>query len=196
MYDPPWNFTSSQIGLMSIPPFLGTTVGSLVLGPVSDWSILYLARRNKGIYEPEMRLWAMVPFILIAPFGALLFGIGLDRGMSWPGLAMGSAICQFGTAPISIIALTYITDSYTDIVGDSLVSITFTRNVVSTIFVFALTPWIDGVGITNVFVMITVIGIAVLLLVFLFIYKGKAFRRWTAAKYYYYSERQFDSRKV
>jgi MFS family permease len=115
MYDPPWGFTSSQIGLMSVPPWIGTTIGALMIGPVTDWSILYLARRNKGIYEPEMRLWAMVPFVLFVPFGALLFGIGLDRGLPWPALAMGSAISQFGTAPISTVALTYITDSYTDV---------------------------------------------------------------------------------
>lgn len=66
----------------------------------------------------------------------------------------------------------------------------------STIFVFALTPWIDAVGITNVFVTISVIGLVVLLAVGLFIVKGKSYRRMTAGKYRYYAERQFDTRNL
>ena len=57
MLDPPWNFTAAQIGLMSLPPFIGTTIGSLMCGPLSDWLILYLARKIGGVFEPEMRLW-------------------------------------------------------------------------------------------------------------------------------------------
>lgn len=115
MPEAPYNFNASQIGLMSIPPFIGTTLGSLICGPMSDWIILYLSRKNKGIFEPEMRLWVMVPFILFVPAGAFMFGIGLDRGDSWPVLAVGYAMCQFGTGPISSIALTYITDCYTEV---------------------------------------------------------------------------------
>jgi MFS family permease len=112
---PPYNFNSAQIGLMSLPSFIGTTLGSLVIGPLSDWSILYLAHRNKGIYEPEMRLWGMAPFVPFVSAGALMFGIGLNNGLPWAVVAVGYAICNFGSAPISSIALTYITDSYTDV---------------------------------------------------------------------------------
>jgi MFS family permease len=112
---PPYNFDSAQIGLMSLPSFIGTTLGALLIGPISDRSILYLAHRNHGVYEPEMRLWAMAPFVPFVPAGALMFGIGLNNGLSWPIVAVGYAICNFGTAPISTIALTYITDSYTDV---------------------------------------------------------------------------------
>lgn len=63
MLDPPYSFDSTQIGLMSLAPFIGDTLGALVAGPVSDWLVLKLAKRNNGIYEPEMRLWVLVPFI-------------------------------------------------------------------------------------------------------------------------------------
>jgi MFS family permease len=117
---PPYNFDSAQIGLMSLPSFIGTTLGALLIGPISDRSILYLAHRNHGVYEPEMRLWAMAPFVPFVPAGALMFGIGLNNGLSWPIVAVGYAICNFGTAPISTIALTYITDSYTDVYSSPL----------------------------------------------------------------------------
>ena len=82
------------------------------------------------------------------------------------------------------------------IVGDSLVAVTFTRNLLSTIFVFVLTPWINAVGMMYVYVTIGVLGTVVLLFTFMFIYYGKRFRVWTAPRYRYYAGRQFEARKV
>ncbi len=62
-----------------------------------------------------MRLWAMAPFVPFVPLGALMFGIALNDGKPWPVIAVGYAICLFGLTPISSIALTYITDSYTEV---------------------------------------------------------------------------------
>lgn len=112
---PPYNFNSSQIGLMSLPPFIGTSLGVLITGPLSDWIILCLARRNKGIYEPEMRLWVIAGFIPLVPAGILMFGLGLSRGAAWPVLAIGYALCAFGNAPASSVSLTYITDAYGEV---------------------------------------------------------------------------------
>jgi MFS family permease len=33
---PPYNFDSAQIGLMSVAPFIGTTIGAVLTGPLSD----------------------------------------------------------------------------------------------------------------------------------------------------------------
>jgi MFS family permease len=49
---PPYNFNASQVGLMSIPALVGNTLGALVSAPFSDRIILWLARKNNGIYEP------------------------------------------------------------------------------------------------------------------------------------------------
>ena len=79
MLYPPYNFTSIGIGLINIAPFVGQMLGTLVVAPMSDAWIIRQARRNGGIYEPEMRLWLA---LLSTPFvcaGTLMFGIGLAR---------------------------------------------------------------------------------------------------------------------
>lgn len=119
MLDPPYNFSSTGIGLMNLAPFIGTTLGCLIVGPVSDWLIIRLARRKNGIYEPEMRLWAFVPFIPFQVAGAFWFGYALQGGESWVAVAMAFGICNFGSGPISSIALTYITDAYNEVSGAS-----------------------------------------------------------------------------
>lgn len=115
MLDPPYNFSSTGIGLMNLAPFIGNTLGCLICGPVSDWMILRLARRNNGIYEPEMRLWVFVPFIPFQVAGAFWFGYALQDGQSWVAVAFAFGLCNFGSAPLSSIALTYITDAYNEV---------------------------------------------------------------------------------
>lgn len=80
--------------------------------------------------------------------------------------------------------------------ADALVSVTFTRNALSTIFVFAVSPWIANVGMKNVFITINVLGTVVFLGIFGFIYYGKSMRAMTATRYRYYAERQFEARQV
>lgn len=72
---PPYNFSSSAVGLMSLPPFIGGLIGALYSGPLSDWAILKFAQRNGGIYEPEMRLWLLLPLIVLGPGSILMFGL-------------------------------------------------------------------------------------------------------------------------
>lgn len=48
----------------------------------------------------------------------------------------------------------------------------------------------------NVFITINIIGTVVLCFTFLFVYRGKQFRVYTAARYRYFAERQFEARKV
>ena len=115
MAGPPYNFDAAQIGLMSLPAWIGSTIGALICGPLSDWLIIHLARKNRGIYEPEMRLWVIVAFIPFVPAGLFMFGLGLNNGSSWAVVAVGYALTTFGTLPASSLSLTYLTDAYTEV---------------------------------------------------------------------------------
>ncbi|KAF2768726.1 MFS general substrate transporter [Teratosphaeria nubilosa] len=196
MIDPPYNFDSAQIGLMSLGPFIGTTLGSLVVGPVSDWWVIRLSKRNDGIYEPEMRFWVFLPFIPFQIAGGWWFGYALANGWSWPHVAVAYGVCNFGSAPLQSLALTYMLDAYNDIIGDALTALTFARNTMSTIFVFAIPAWIPAVGMANVFNTILPIELVILSFAAVFIWKGKLMRAKTAGIYRHYAERQFEARPI
>lgn len=112
---PPYNFGSAQIGLMGLPPFIGTSLATVICGPLSDRIAIYLAKRNGGIFEPEMRLWLCLAFTPFVPAGLFMFGIGLNNGSHWLLPAFGLGVCSFGVVPASSAALTYLTDAYTDV---------------------------------------------------------------------------------
>lgn len=66
----------------------------------------------------------------------------------------------------------------------------------STIFVFAMTPWIARVGMANVFNTIGAIGLAVLLFAFAFLWKGKLWRARNTKRYKRFAAKQFDPRPI
>ncbi|KAJ6072388.1 hypothetical protein N7467_010473 [Penicillium canescens] len=191
---PPYNFGASQIGLMGLPPFIGTTLGALICGPLSDSIALFLAKRNGGVFEPEMRLWLALAFTPLIPAGLFMFGIGLNNGSHWLLPAFGLGVSSVGAVPASSAALTYLTDSYTEIIADSVVGVTFIRNLISTIFVFALQPWCNRVGLTWFYVTFGLIVTVALSGNLLFIYYGKMFRARLAGAYNHYSQKQLGSR--
>lgn len=115
MTEAPYSFGADQIGLMSLAPFIGSTLGTLLAGPLSDWWISFSARRNGGIYEPEMRLWLIVLFAVFLPTGMICFGVGLHQGWSWPAVAVCYGLCAFGVAPAGTLSLTYMIDAYTEV---------------------------------------------------------------------------------
>ena len=88
---PPYNFGPVALGLMSIPALIGAIIGSIYGGPLSDWLILILSKRNNGVYEPEFRLYLCLLPAFLGPAGLLLYGIG------------ATAVCFFFYLPIYLL---------------------------------------------------------------------------------------------
>jgi MFS family permease len=76
--EPPYNFSPSSVGLLNLPPFIGALL-ALIISASNDWVILLLSKRNKGVFEPEMRLWLALPGVLLCPAGMLLFGLSMAK---------------------------------------------------------------------------------------------------------------------
>ena len=79
MSAPPYLFSPADIGYMSTGPFVGSILGALYGGFFGDRMILYFARRNKGYYEPEMRMYILFLPSLFICGGLIMFGAALSR---------------------------------------------------------------------------------------------------------------------
>ncbi|XP_014552229.1 hypothetical protein COCVIDRAFT_19651 [Bipolaris victoriae FI3] len=190
LLEPPYNFGPSGVGLMNLAPFTGSFLGFFAAGWLNDRSIMWLARRNGGIYEPEMRLWLGLASALILPAGVLLFGIALAHGVHWIAMAVGFGMFGFTFVLASGVALAYVTDCYQEILGDIMIGVTFVRNVFSVIILFTLTPWTKAMGIQNVAIITAVFNLVVLLLPIPLIIWGKKFRISTSKRYEAMARRQ------
>lgn len=77
--NPPYNFPPYALGLFNLGGFIGVIFAALVTIFLSDWLVIKQARRNGGIFEPEMRLWLLFPAIICVAAGSLIYGIGLSK---------------------------------------------------------------------------------------------------------------------
>ncbi|KAF2280518.1 MFS general substrate transporter [Westerdykella ornata] len=87
---PPYRLTVSQNGYF----FTGALIGGLLgvaAGPLCDFSARTLARRNRGIYEPEFRIPVCVVAVCVFALGWFLFGWAVDEGGKG-GLAPGTVV--------------------------------------------------------------------------------------------------------
>lgn len=66
---PPYLFKPIIIGYMNFAILVGAIIGLATSGPLSDWVSARATRLNGGIREPEMRLIAMIPYVVIMYIG-------------------------------------------------------------------------------------------------------------------------------
>ncbi|OQE31732.1 hypothetical protein PENSTE_c001G03975 [Penicillium steckii] len=184
---PPYNLGPETVGLLTLAPFIGTIIGSAIFPIVSDRSIIWLSKRNGGVYEPEMRLWPSIPGAFFCCAGELIFGLCLANRKPVLTLSAGLFIYTIGFAICADVALTYLLDSFHDILSDSLVAVALMRNLLSVIIMFTFTPWITGLGIRDTFIMVAVLATVSLLIPIAFLIWGKQWRRSGADKYRKYA---------
>lgn len=122
---PPYNFTSETIGLFNLAVLVGGFIGLITCGPLSDWVAARLTARNNGVREPEMRLVAMVPYIIIMIIGSVVTAVGYDHHWPWQVIVIVGYTCLgIQVAALPSIASTYAIDSYKPVTGSVFVTIT------------------------------------------------------------------------
>lgn len=122
---PPYNFSSQTIGLFNLAVLVGGLVGLFTCGPLSDWVAAYLTRKNNGVREPEMRLVAMIPYIIIMIIGSVVTAVGYDHHWPWQVIVIiGYSFLGLQVSALPSIASTYAIDSYKPVTGSVFVTIT------------------------------------------------------------------------
>ncbi|KAF5686923.1 HOL1 substrate-H+ antiporter [Fusarium circinatum] len=188
---PPYNFTAAGVGNMNLPPFIGAILGAIFGGPLVDWSIVQIAKRRGGIYEPETRLWLFLVPGLCMTIGCLMYGLTIAKGMPWIINAVGSGFIGFAIGGGGDMSLTFLQDSHEHIIGPALTGVVFVRNVIATGLVFAVTPWMEGMGVYNMYVVLGCISTAVALTCVPMVIWGRTFRVRLAGKYEYFTNKQY-----
>ncbi|QNP95575.1 YALIA101S08e04764g1_1 [Yarrowia lipolytica] len=184
----PYNMSSTAIGNVNIAPFIGMALGAVYGGYLNDKSILWLTKRNGGLYEPEMRLYSMYLGAVAVTVGVFMFGIPIAEGKHWMIPTVGFSLIMFGFGSVGSISITYMLDCYKDMVADAFVGVVVVRNAFGTIVCFSLEPWINRCGLKTVFIISGCISVIPLLLIYPMIRYGKELRRRSADRYKYFAE--------
>ncbi|KAK4940941.1 hypothetical protein LTR66_014860, partial [Elasticomyces elasticus] len=159
-----YNFTSLQIGLVYLSPFIGAILGTAVAGKLSDVVVRFMARRNNGIYEPEYRLVMTLPIVITTVAGLMGFGWSAQEHDAWIVPTVFFGIISFGCSLGSTTAITFCVDSYRQFAGEALVTLNFSKNIFhGLVFSLFFPTWLEHDGPKDVFVAIGGIQLACLL---------------------------------
>jgi MFS family permease len=111
---PPWDFTAAQVGYLSAGPFLGGLIGSAIMVFTSDPVAKWLTKKNKGIYEPEFRLYHMVGAVAGCGIGMFGYGHFIQIGGNAYVVAVFQGIMMVGVLIGTIAPVSYALDAYRD----------------------------------------------------------------------------------
>ncbi|EXJ87637.1 hypothetical protein A1O3_04598 [Capronia epimyces CBS 606.96] len=147
---PPYNFTVSQVGLISLSPFILTLIGEIISGPLNDWICLYLTKKNKGIYEPEFRLVLIIVVIVLGTVGFFGFGATIHYQTHWAGPVLTFGLANMSLAFAATCVFSYVIDSYPKLNEEAFVAIN-ARNLLTFGLTYFVNNWLASDGALQVF---------------------------------------------
>lgn len=182
-YGPPWNYTNTATALMNVPCVIGSLIGCIYGGYLSDVFVGWMARRNNGVAEAEHRLWLMFPAAIVAPVGFILFGIGTNNGWSWPLPYVALGFIGFGWGSLGDISMSYLMDCYPEMVMEGMVGVSVINNTIALAFTFGTGPWLGAQSVSGVMIIMGVLGFAFIMTAAPMMMFGKRIRRSTLGRY-------------
>lgn len=191
----PYNWSAALVGSVYAGPIIGAAFASLWAGNAADWIALQLARRNKGIREPEHRLWVLAVSGVISAAGLITWGVGAYNNVHWVGLVFGLGMLTFGCVTGGSIAVSYNVDCFKEIAGETTVSVMLIRNTIGFGISYAITPWWTSQGLQNCFITTAAISLVCSFTFLFFIVYGKRIRRWSIPAYRKYMVTQIVSQE-
>jgi len=142
---PPYNWSQTNSGLIAV----GNAAGYLLAIPfvtTSDRLAAYLTRKNNGIREAEMRLGVLIPGLLVAPAGLIVYGLTAQRNLHWFGYFAGVAMCNWGAYFYFTFTLAYAVDSYNANISEMLIAMNLGKQAISFGMGINLLEWILADG--------------------------------------------------
>jgi hypothetical protein len=199
---PPYNLSSQSIGFTNFAILIGAFIGLATNGKLSDWVSMRATRKNRGIREPEMRLPAMIPYLMISVLGNFVVAFGYQYHWDWRVktkrtqnsilssnvdfifhqaiVIIGYTAAGIQVAALPAIASTYAVDSYKPVASSIFVAITVNKNLWGYGFSKFITPWIEQSGYVRPIMMNMCLLVLWCLFGIPFYFFGKSCRKWTA----------------
>ncbi|KAH6650515.1 major facilitator superfamily domain-containing protein [Chaetomium tenue] len=161
---PPYNWSPMINGLINIPGFVGNVMGSFAGGLLVDAFCDWKTRRNKGVFEPESRLYLCALPLVVTGAGCLVFGYGVERMLPWISLFFGYGMISVALTAVPTITMAYVSDCLLPVNSDALMLVNGLKNIVAFGFLYGIVPWVEKVGYAACFGAQAGIFIAVILL--------------------------------
>ncbi|PHH88193.1 hypothetical protein CDD83_7852 [Cordyceps sp. RAO-2017] len=165
---PPYFWGEVKTGYTYVGPFVGALVGFALAGALADSSVRVLTRLNRGIYEPEFRIWLTLPLLIIGGGGLYGFGLTVEDiatgkyHYSVPILFFGLQVAGMviGTVASSL----YVVDAYRDKTIEAFTLMIIFKNIFGFILTYYAFDWLVQSGFRLVLVTVASVQVGICLL--------------------------------
>ncbi|OIW22554.1 MFS general substrate transporter [Coniochaeta ligniaria NRRL 30616] len=156
---PPYNFSTSAVGLTVLSPVVANVIGNFIPGPVADWLVTFMARKNGGVYEPEFRNILSIPALITGIIGYWGFGLAIHARLHWFVPVFFFGVAAFSGSILSLISNTYLLDCHRKYAQDAYAAVTLIKAVMTFAIAFFVNDWLAKSGPIQVFFVIGTIHI-------------------------------------
>ncbi|KAK7719448.1 hypothetical protein SLS63_010086 [Diaporthe eres] len=163
---------SLAIGLST---FIGTLIGEISAGPVSDRLVYLHAKAHNGDINPESRLYATIPGAILIPIGVIIEGLCFQFKTHYMGPVMGIAIAAVGLQIVTTNIYAYITDCYKPQSAEISTLLNFGRQVFSFTLGFYMIPFAEKTTFGIAWAVVAICGLSLYSGVVILMFRG---RRW------------------
>ena len=172
-----YHFNTAGVGLaIGVSTFVGTLLGELCAGTVSDYLLLIYTRAHDGESAPEARLQAIWPGAFLVPLGVIIEGVTFQAETHWSGPVMGISIAAFGLQIISTNVFAYITDCYKPQSAEISTLLNFGRQTFSFTLGFYMIPFAEKTTFGTAWGVMAIVQVVTFLPVIWLMWKGRVVR--------------------
>ncbi|KAL3446287.1 major facilitator superfamily domain-containing protein [Aspergillus insuetus] len=179
-----YGFGPSTLGLTNISPLIGACLIVWLGGAGTDRFMVWKARRNNGVMEPETRIYSVFFAGPVMGAGLILYGVGAAQGIHWVGPIIGMGMIGSALPIAAEVSLGYVSESYPSLAGEATTTVIAIRNIIGCMMTFAIGPWIKTSGLRDTFITVGLLAFAVFISGILLIWRGKNCRKMGARRYY------------
>ncbi|KAH8810615.1 major facilitator superfamily domain-containing protein [Xylogone sp. PMI_703] len=173
----PYHFSTKATGLTVISSFIGTLLGNCIPGPIADWLVKYMSKKNGGVYEPEFRNLLCIPAFILGLMGFWGFGLSLQAKSHWMVPVFFYGLATFSGSILSLVSNAYLLDCHRAQSQDGYAAVTFGRGIFSFAMTFVINDWIARSGVASVFFVIGALhGLACVLGMVLYVFGKRVCR--------------------
>ncbi|KGO39067.1 Major facilitator superfamily domain, general substrate transporter [Penicillium expansum] len=163
---PPMWFEEDKTGYLYTGAFIGSVVGLILSGLLSDSINKLMIRLNHGKYEPEFRILLVIPQLIFCGIGLYGFGWTADNVMHYGWLLpdVFFAFLIVGMVMGAVAASLYVVDAHREIAIEAFTCMLVFKNMFSFVLTFFAYKWFAHGGIKHTMIIIGSIQVGICLL--------------------------------
>lgn len=172
------HLSEAYLGYVNVFPFLGTfssfAIGSVLADRVTTWA----ARRNGGLFEPEYRMFLVLPSLLLGIPGYIAYGnyASSSETPNWVVVSAIFGVFAFGNQFATACAYGYVLDAHNDARMDVTIAMILMRNLFWWGASQFMSEWLETASTARVYDISGAIMAGTTLLTIVFYMYGKIFR--------------------